>query len=30
MFHYERLGKDECEKGGALSHIRPMCNLIDI
>ena len=23
------LGDDECEKMGALSHIRPTCNLID-
>ena len=30
MFEYDELGEDNCEKGGALSHIRPTCDLIDI
>ena len=29
-FTRRKLGEDDCEKGGALYHIRPMCNLINI
>ena len=29
-FTMKELGEDSCEKGGALSHIGPTCNLIDI
>ena len=29
MFHCEELGEEGWEKGRALSHIRPTCNLIE-
>ena len=29
-FTMRELGEEDSEKGGALSHIRPMCNLINI
>ena len=29
-FTMREFGENGCEKGGVLSHIRPMCNLIDI
>ena len=29
-FTMRELGEDDSEKGGALSHLRPTCNLIDI
>ena len=28
--HVRELGKDDSEKGGVLSHIRPTCNVINI
>ena len=29
-FNMGELGEDGCEIGGALSHLRPICNLINI
>ena len=28
MFHYERIRRRGCKKGGVLSHIRSTCNLM--